>query len=421
MSSLRTKFPRVVKVAENRKLRKTLRVSRGVAVVFAAVGAGRALGVMEVVKDPKEYENKMLLSTLKANNVNVFVGVNATDDLEEKTLFQRLRGSRAPLVPMVMSINEQTWGRHVVSSDFPVWQSARHCVRVFSRVQAEAHHVAAARVAYLRRYKKLPDRHGFKHIDDTIPWEKFGLEDFVDTSDDDLQHWETMERMLAQKWRIIVTDELTPNAFVSPMLPRKVFTNVGLLELFCKNDDQLAAILGHELSHVMLRHSESSLELDFAQQLVTFMLISLFDFTGVFTFAFEVGMFATNIGQWMPSYFSREHEREADSLGAYLAAAACYDPKAMKVAFENMVDVEQKMTGGHIDAHMLSTHPASTERVENASVRADQYLNQMYEKCKRDGECPVKQQWNSVLSPEMAKSLQDRMRGLKNGGVERSE
>ena len=130
-----------------------------------------------------------------------------------------------------------------------------------------------------------------------------------------------------------------------PMLPRKVFCNVGLLELFCKNDDQLAAILGYELSHVMMNHSEQSLAIEILQQAFTLVLISMLDFTGLFTFLFEAGSLLINVGQWLPKHFSREHEREADAL-AHSAAKACYDPAAMKHAFENMLELEQKLSGG---------------------------------------------------------------------------
>ena len=143
-----------------------------------------------------------------------------------------------------------------------------HCARVFAHVQSAAHNFAAARVAHLRRLHGLPDRHGCTYLDDSIPWELFS----DDMLDDDLEHWEHIERMLASKWKIVMTDSLEPNAFVSPMLPRKVFCNVGLLELFCKNDDQLAAILGHELSHVMMNHSEQSLAIEI---LTTLVLISM--------------------------------------------------------------------------------------------------------------------------------------------------
>ena len=188
------------------------------------------------------------------------------------------------------------------------------------------------------------------------------------------------------------------------MLPRKVFCNVGLLELFCKNDDQLAAILGHELSHVMMNHSEQSLAIEILQQGFTLVLISMLDFTGLFTFLFEAGLFATNVGQWLPKHFSREHEREADALGSYLAAKACYDPAAMKHAFENMLELEQKLSGGQRDTNMLSTHPATKERADNAMHRSDKYLVGVYKECTKESRCPKKEQWDTMLSLEASQN-----------------
>ena len=407
---LRERFPRLVKSAQNQRLRKAIRVGRGLAIVYGVGVGAYAYGQIAVAKDPKGYEKKILLQTLHASGATAFACVNSHDSLKARTIFQKLQGERAPRQPIVTGIAQDNMGQRVVAPEHPVWLSATHCARVFSKVQAAAHHVAAARVSHLRQKKGLPDRHGFQHVDDTIPWETLGIDPFYD----DLEEWEHVERMLAAKWKIVVTDQLSPNAFVSPLLPRRVFTNIGLLELFCKNDDQLAAILGHELSHAMLAHSEQRLELEMVQQALTLVLVSMLDFTGVFTFLFEAGLFATNVGQWLPSHFSREHEREADTLGAYLAARACYDPAAMKVAFENMLDVEQCMTGGHVHADMLSTHPATTERVENASVRADHYLKQMYDACKRDGGCPAREQWDGVLDPKHSKVLWERMQKQKS-------
>jgi len=45
-----------------------------------------------------------------------------------------------------------------------------------------------------------------------------------------------------------------PNAFVSEMLPKKIFVTTGLFDQFVKNDDELAIILGHEISHLIKGH-----------------------------------------------------------------------------------------------------------------------------------------------------------------------
>ena len=49
-----------------------------------------------------------------------------------------------------------------------------------------------------------------------------------------------------------------PNAFVSEMLPHKVFVTTGLFDKFVNNDDELAMILGHEVSHLIKGHFTTS-------------------------------------------------------------------------------------------------------------------------------------------------------------------
>ena len=49
-----------------------------------------------------------------------------------------------------------------------------------------------------------------------------------------------------------------PNAFVSEMLPQKIFVTTGLFDKFVKNDDELAMILGHEVSHLIEGHFSAS-------------------------------------------------------------------------------------------------------------------------------------------------------------------
>ena len=54
-----------------------------------------------------------------------------------------------------------------------------------------------------------------------------------------------------------------PNAFVSEMLPQRVFVTTGLFDQFVTNDDELAMIMGHELSHLVLGHGKERLLVDF--------------------------------------------------------------------------------------------------------------------------------------------------------------
>jgi Peptidase family M48 len=61
-------------------------------------------------------------------------------------------------------------------------------------------------------------------------------------------------------WQYVLVDTPVPNAFVSEMLPQRFFVTTGLFKEFVDNDDELAMVLGHEISHLILGHlSQSSM------------------------------------------------------------------------------------------------------------------------------------------------------------------
>ena len=68
----------------------------------------------------------------------------------------------------------------------------------------------------------------------------------------------------------------------------------------------------------------------------------------------------------------------------------------MADAFENMMELGL----GQQQTDMLSTHPATEERVANAVDRVDTLLAGLYKECESSGSCPSRQKWDTVLSEE---------------------
>ena len=66
-----------------------------------------------------------------------------------------------------------------------------------------------------------------------------------------------------ENWQYILVGTPTPNAFVSQLLPQRFFVTTGLFEQFVSNDDELAMILGHEISHLILGHLSQSNNVEF--------------------------------------------------------------------------------------------------------------------------------------------------------------
>ena len=167
-------------------------------------------------------------------------------------------------------------------------------------------------------------------------------------------------RILAAKgenrssWEVVVFDDPALNAFALP--GRKIGLNAGMVR-FCRTDDELAAIIGHEIAHVELRHAAERASQDLAARGIMSVVIP--DDTNMESI-FGIG---TTLGVLLP--FSRKHELEADQIGLRYMAAAGYDPQAAIDLWSRMAD--QADRGG--TPTFLSTHPADSERI--AALRAE--------------------------------------------------
>lgn len=141
------------------------------------------------------------------------------------------------------------------------------------------------------------------------------------------------------------------NAFVLPN--NHVFVLTGLFR-YVKNEDELAAVLGHETAHNLSRHAGERMSGGIV--LNVFARLSLLvDPTG---FLAQVLIPAATLLHTLPN--SREAEVEADQIGVYLAAEACYDPRAAKMVFQAMKDGTRGAP-----PEFISTHPSHDTRISN--------------------------------------------------------
>lgn len=130
-------------------------------------------------------------------------------------------------------------------------------------------------------------------------------------------------RRLAGNWNFFVTDSSEVNAFVTDILPKSIFINVGLLQTVKPTVDELAMILAHELSHVIHDHNkERSLAqaVIYAVQLVLFALV---DPTGQASLLFDFVM--GKVVEILIATHSRANEEEADLTGVKIMSRACYN------------------------------------------------------------------------------------------------
>ena len=146
------------------------------------------------------------------------------------------------------------------------------------------------------------------------------------------------------------------NAFVLP--GNHIFVMTGLFQ-YVHDEDELAAVLGHEIAHNLARHAGEKISGSIVINMLA-RLSLLVDPSGVL---FTILLPAASVFRELPN--SRTQETEADQIGVHIAAGACYDPRAAKRVFANMkAGTEGK--GGHIHApEFLSTHPSHDTRISN--------------------------------------------------------
>ena len=158
----------------------------------------------------------------------------------------------------------------------------------------------------------------------------------------------------APKWKwevnVIESDEL--NAWCMP--GGKIAFYSGIITKLNLTDDEIAAIMGHEIAHALREHARERA----SEQATTGLVI------GVGSAILGAGQAGADLTQMAyHSVFglkhSRLHETEADRIGVELAARAGYDPRAAITLWEKM----GKASGGGGGPEFLSTHPSAETRI----------------------------------------------------------
>ena len=168
------------------------------------------------------------------------------------------------------------------------------------------------------------------------------------------------------RWEVVLLDSPDVNAFALP--GGKVAVLAGLLNV-ARTDDQLAAVIGHEMGHVLARHGAERLTQDslanIGRQAIGVAIGDLDPATQTAVLG-ALGLGA-QFGVLMP--FSRAHESEADRIGLILMARACFDPRASVEVWANMA---QASGGG--PPEFASTHPSHGNRIEALTGWMDEAL-----------------------------------------------
>ena len=159
------------------------------------------------------------------------------------------------------------------------------------------------------------------------------------------------------EWEFVVFDKSEPNAFAMP--GGKVGVNVGLIELANGDEDEIAAVIGHEVAHVAKRHSNKRMSQGVGVAIGGIILDTAMRNKSTGDRALARGAYGVGatVGAVLP--FSRTQEREADDLGLIYSAKAGYDPRASIRFWQKMKSRTRKRL-----PQFLSTHPDPGKRIE---------------------------------------------------------
>jgi predicted Zn-dependent protease len=158
------------------------------------------------------------------------------------------------------------------------------------------------------------------------------------------------------RWEVNVISSKEINAWCMPGGKIAVYT--GLLDGLNVTDDELAAVMGHEISHALREHGRERASQAVAQGILIGVVGAVAGMSGT---SQDLSKYVLDLTFNLPN--SRQDEVEADRMGVELAARAGYDPRAAITLWRKMA---QK--AGAAPPQFLSTHPASQSR--EADLRA---------------------------------------------------
>lgn len=181
-------------------------------------------------------------------------------------------------------------------------------------------------------------------------------------------------------WEVALFNDATPNAFALP--GGKVGVHTGIFSV-AKNQDQLAAVIAHEIGHVISRHHDERISRQVGTQTGLGILGALIGSrygSGAANTVNQVGGVAAQSLILLPN--NRTQETEADVVGQQLMARAGFDPRQAVSLWENMA-----AASGSRAPEFLSTHPDPRARLAELNARAGG-LVATYQQARASGRSP---------------------------------
>jgi predicted Zn-dependent protease len=179
------------------------------------------------------------------------------------------------------------------------------------------------------------------------------------------------------EWSVkVIDDPKTVNAWC--MAGGKMAIYTGLIQQVKPTDDELAQVMGHEISHALAKHTAERMSRAVAMQMGLGALAMTQQNSQYGDLTLTGAQAAAVLALELPN--SRTAESEADRIGIELAAKAGYDPHAAVTLWEKMAKVSG---GGKSRTDFLSTHPAPVKRMETLAGLVPQMMPYYQDKSPR--------------------------------------
>ncbi len=152
-------------------------------------------------------------------------------------------------------------------------------------------------------------------------------------------------------YQFYVVSDKSPNAFTIP--GGKIYVHTGLLQL-AQSDDEVAAVIAHEIGHAYQRHPAKALSRQYGIDALSQLLLRGKTTSQAKTLALKIAQSS------VVTYYGREDEFEADEAGFYILRRSGMPTRGLISFFQKLQALEKG--GGGIPS-FLSTHPPTPERI----------------------------------------------------------
>ncbi|MBX9586992.1 MAG: M48 family metalloprotease [Gammaproteobacteria bacterium] len=174
-----------------------------------------------------------------------------------------------------------------------------------------------------------------------------------------------------KQFHFFIIDSGDINAFAGP--GAHIGINSGTI-LLAKNEDELAGVLAHEITHVSQHHFARAIEKARGSTVTALATIAAALIVGTATHQGDAAMGGLMAAQTLSLEnqlgYSRDNEREADRIGIQVLHKSQFDPQAMPKFLSRMSKQQIDILDGRFS--YLRTHPVNEERIADAKARADE-------------------------------------------------